>query len=261
MFEHNYQAYMTRGIVQHYAQLCLLQPAEQSILDLLRDELAYMKMLDIGIGGGRTSQHFSKVVQEYIGIDYSHEMITACQKRFPSLAQSGVFAVGDARNMSQFTDDSFDFILFSFNGIDVISHQDRLQVFKEVSRVGKSGGYFCFSSHNLQGLEREFNWQNHISLNPVKTYINLVMLALLRFFNRSISPQKIKDSTHEIIQDESHNFRLKQYYIRPQEQLNQLEAGFENIKIYSWKSGLELTTQQDLDTNVDMWLYYLCRIK
>jgi len=265
MNDHNHQVYIARDIVQHYRQLNQLQPAEQSILDLFGDEWSKMKMLDVGVGGGRTTQHFSGVVQEYVGIDYSDEMIAACQKRFPtssqSSSQSRVFEVVDARDMSQFADNSFDFILFSFNGIDSLSHQDRLQVFQEVNRVGKTGGYFFFSSHSLQGLEREFNWRNQISLNPLKTYVNLVMFAILRFCNRSISPQQIKDSAREIIQDESHNFRLKQYYIRPQEQLNQLKADFGDVRIYSWNSGLELTNQQDLDANFDMWLYYLCRIK
>jgi ubiquinone/menaquinone biosynthesis C-methylase UbiE len=265
MFEHNYQVYVARGIVQHYSQLCQLQPAEQTILDLLSDEWSSMKMLDIGVGGGRTTQHFSKLVQKYVGIDYSQEMIAACEKRFPPSSQSSdrsrVFEVVDARDMRQFEDNSFDFLLFSFNGIDALSHLDRLQVFQEVSRIGRSGGYFCFSSHSLQGLEREFNWRKQISLNPLKTYVNLVMFGLLRFFNRSISSQQIKSSDYEIIQDESHNFRLKQYYVRPQEQLVQLKADFDNIKMYSWKSGLELTNQKELNLNSDMWIYYLCQIK
>jgi ubiquinone/menaquinone biosynthesis C-methylase UbiE len=264
MFEHNYQVYLARGIVQHYSQLRQLQPAEQTILDLLGNEWASMKMLDIGVGGGRTTQHFSGVVQEYVGIDYSQEMIAACQTRFPQSSQSSsvsrVFELGDARDMRQFEDNSFDFILFSFNGLDSLSHLDRLQVFQEIGRIGKSGGYFFFSSHSLQGLEREFNWRKQISLNPLTTYVNLVMFGLLRFFNRSISSQQIKSSDHEIIQDESHNFRLKQYYIRPQEQINQLQADFSDIRMYSWKSGLELITQMDLSANTDMWLYYLCKI-
>lgn len=261
MVDQNYQAYIAREIVRHYSQLRQLQPAEQTILDLLRHEysLSNMKMLDIGVGGGRTTEYFSSVVREYIGIDYSEEMIAACQKRFPS--QSKVFKVVDARDMSQFSDNSFDFILFSFNGLDVISHPDRLQVFQEVRRIGKSGGYFCFSSHNLQALEQEFNWKNHLSLNPVETYVNLIMFAILRFFNRSVSLKQIKNSNYEIIKDEPHNFRLKQYYVRPQEQINQLKSDFDNIKIYSWKSGLELSTQQDLSANSDMWLYYLCEIR
>ncbi|MBD2188257.1 class I SAM-dependent methyltransferase [Pseudanabaena mucicola] len=261
MFENNYQVYTAREIVQHYSQLRQLQPAEQTILDLLQNQWSSINMLDIGVGGGRTTQHFSSIVQEYTGIDYAQEMITACQKRFPASTQARSFAVGDARNMQQFADKSFNFILFSFNGIDSLSHSDRLQVFQEVSRVSKSGGYFFFSSHSLQGLEREFNWKNQVSCNPLTTYVNLIMFVLLRFFNRSTSPQQIKSSSHEIIQDESHNFRLKQYYVRPQEQIRQLQANFENIKIYSWKSGLEITNPQELRANEDMWLYYLCTIK
>ncbi|PZO44112.1 MAG: class I SAM-dependent methyltransferase [Pseudanabaena frigida] len=261
MFEHNYQVYVARGIVQHYSQLRQLQPAEQTILDLLSDEWSSMKMLDIGVGGGRTTQHFSGVVQEYVGIDYSQEMIAACQTHFPSSSQSRVFEVGDARDMSQFEDNYFDFILFSFNGLDSLSHLDRLQVFQEISRIGKSGSYFFFSSHSLQGLEREFNWRKQISLNPLTTYVNLVMFGLLRFFNRSISSKQLKSSDYEIIQDESHNFRLKQYYVRPQEQIDQLKADFDNIKMYSWKSGLEIANQKELSINSDMWLYYLCQIK
>jgi ubiquinone/menaquinone biosynthesis C-methylase UbiE len=259
MVDQNHQVYIAREIVHHYSQLRQLQPAEQTILDLLRDKWSSMKMLDIGVGGGRTTQYFSSVVQEYIGIDYSEEMIAACQKRFHT--QSSVFEVVDARDMSQFPDNSFDFILFSFNGIDVISHLDRLQVLREVSRIGKSRGYFFFSSHSLQGLEKEFNWKTHISFNPFNTYVNMIMFTLLRFFNRSISQQQINTADYAIIQDESHNFRLKHYYVRPQEQLNQLKANFDNIRVYSWQSGLELITQQDLSANTDMWLYYLCQIK
>lgn len=261
MFDHNHQVFTARGIVQHYSQLHHLQPAEKTILELLTNEWSRMKMLDIGVGGGRTTPHFSRLVEEYVGIDYAQEMVAVCQKRFPQSSASRMFAVADARNMSQFQDNSFDFILFSFNGIDALSHLDRLKVFQEVSRVGKPGGYFFFSSHNMQGLEREFNWLNQLSLNPLKTYVNLIMLALLRCCNRSISLQQIKHADHEIIQDESHNFRLKQYYVRPREQLNQLATDFSNIKVYSWQSGLEIKTQQDLNVNADMWLYYLCRIK
>jgi ubiquinone/menaquinone biosynthesis C-methylase UbiE len=253
----NQKIYATRSIVQYYTQLSLLQPAEQAILDLLQGQWSKMKMLDIGVGGGRTTQHFSQLVMEYVGIDYSSEMIAACQKRFlasPTVA----FEVCDARNMSRFADNSFDFVLFSFNGIDYVSHTDRLKIFQEVSRISKPGGYFFFSSHNLQGIEREFNWRNQVSFNPIATYINLVMLAILRFYNRAIALSQLKTSAHAVIKDDSHNFRLKTYYVRPQEQLNQLEADFSHIQVYSWKSYLEIASKLELSSNTDLWLYYLC---
>ncbi|MBD2071573.1 class I SAM-dependent methyltransferase [Leptolyngbya sp. FACHB-671] len=258
--DNNRKLYTARGIVQHYTQLKMLQPAEQTILERFQNQWSSMRMLDIGVGGGRTTRHFSKLVLEYVGIDYSTEMIGACQKRFAASSDT-TFEVCDARDMSQFKDNTFDFIMFSFNGIDYVSHSDRLKVLQEVSRVSKPGGYFFFSSHNLQRIEREFNWKNQMSLNPITTYVNLVMLTLLRCFNYSTTLEQLSLSTHATVKDESHNFRLKTYYVRPQEQINQLEAGFSNIQVYSWKNGLELKTKNEWSANTDMWLYYLCTIK
>jgi ubiquinone/menaquinone biosynthesis C-methylase UbiE len=257
----NKKIYAARRIVQHYTQLRMLQPAEQTVLDLLKDRLSSMRMLDIGVGGGRTTQHFSQLVQEYVGIDYSTNMIAACQTRFAASSQNTTFEVCDARDMSRFKDDSFDLILFSFNGIDYVSHIDRLKVFQEVGRVSKSGGYFCFSSHNLQGMKQQFNWRNQISLNPIATYVNLVLLTILLCCNDSITRDQLNTSTHTVIRDESHNFRLKTYYVMPQEQLDQLESGFSNIQVFSWRNGLELKTKDEIRANTDMWLYYLCTIR
>jgi ubiquinone/menaquinone biosynthesis C-methylase UbiE len=262
--DRNQKTYIAASVVRHYAQLKALQPAEQAILERLRSQLSGMKMLDIGVGGGRTTQHFAPAVATYIGIDYSAEMIAACQKRFPasvSSASSAQFAVCDARDLSQFADNSFDFILFSFNGIDYVSQRDRLQVLQEVSRVGKPGSYFCFSSHNLQGFEQAFRFKKQFSFNPITTYVNLVMLALLRFFNRAIVQQTLENLPYAIVRDESHNFRLETYYIRPQAQLNQLASNFRNIQVYSWQTGLEITPENFPHANEDLWLYYLCMIK
>lgn len=256
----NHTTYTSPRVVHHYAQLNQLQPAEKSILDLLATQEPTLKMLDIGVGGGRTTQHFSSIAAEYVGIDYSAEMIAACQKRFPASPQAISFEVCDVRDLSRFRDNSFDFILFSFNGIDYISHADRLKVLQEIARVGKPGGYFFFSSHNLQGLEREFDFRKQLSLNPIRSYVNLVMLGLLHFLNRPITLRQLRGLAHVIVRDESHNFRLKTYYIRPQEQIKQL-AAFGAVKVYSWQSGLEITDESALAANSEMWLYYLCAFK
>ncbi len=256
----NQTTYESADVVRYYTQLQQLQPAEASILALLQVQLAQMTMLDIGVGGGRTTQHFADVVASYIGIDYSADMIAACQKRFSQVDSSISLRVGDARQLSQFADDSYDFILFSYNGIDSMSHADRLNLFQEVSRIGRSNGYFCFSSHNLDVFERDFDWRQQVSWNPLSTYVNLVMWGLLHLFNFPIGRQQLQPVNHAILRDESHNFRLKQYYIRPQAQLAQLPAQFSDVQVYSWKSGLELKTEAERSACSDRWLYYLCRI-
>jgi ubiquinone/menaquinone biosynthesis C-methylase UbiE len=253
----NIRTYAKASIVSYYQQLNELQPAEQI---LLKDLSPSCEMLDIGVGAGRTTKHFYPLTTQYLGIDNSAEMIAACRKRFPKLVET-TFQVGDARDMSCFADNQFDVILFSFNGIDYVSQNDRLQILREVYRVGKPGATFCFSSHNLQGFEKLIDWKSQLSFNPITTYTNLVMLGLLRILNPSLSSKALKELSHTIIKDESHNFRLKTYYIRPREQIAQLEQNFSNIQVFSWWNTQELVTEGDRSSNTDMWLYYFCTVK
>ena len=219
-----------------------------------------MKMLDLGIGGGRTTEHFAPLVDDYTGIDYSEQMILACQERFANASQAMTLEVGDARNLEPFPSNSFDFVLFSFNGIDYVSHGDRLKILQEVRRVGKPGSYFFFSSHNLQGIAEEFDFKKQLSLNPLKAYTNLVMSGLLKLFNPKVTSDRLKNSDYLIIRDEPHNFRLWNYYVRPAVQIEQLQqAGFDEIEVYSWRTG-QILDANDRATNMDMWLYYLCVI-
>ena len=138
MSDQNQKTYASAGIVWYYIQLSLLQPAEKTVLDRFKDQLSTMSLLDIGIGGGQTTQHFAPLAKAYTGIDYSAEMIVACQQKFSGVLPPASLNVGDARDMSQFADNTFDFILFSFNGIDYVSHYDRLRIFSRVKQGGKT---------------------------------------------------------------------------------------------------------------------------
>ncbi len=257
----NKTTYTATSIVNYYARLDWLQPAEIAILERLRPQLATMKMLDIGIGGGRTTLYFAPLVKQYVGIDYSSKMIAACQQRFKDSEYPMSFEVCDARDMSQFDDNSFDFILFSYNGIDYVSHKDRLKIFAEVKRVGKQGCYFFFSSHNLQTLEKGLTWQKQLSINPIKIYTNLVALGLFWLFNRSLNRQMVADADYLIVRDESHLFRLDTYYIRAAQQLKDLSQDFSHVEIYPWKSKERVLEMDAPVMETELWLYYLCQIK
>jgi ubiquinone/menaquinone biosynthesis C-methylase UbiE len=251
----NQKTYTTNRIVQHYKNLNQLQPAEQILLDL--PHLAQLKMLDLGVGAGRTTKHFQPKVTQYIGIDNAPAMIAACRQCFPHLPPDS-FDTCDARDLSRYPDNSFDLLLFSFNGIDYVSHDDRQLILQELHRIGKPGSILFFSSHNLQGFDRLIDPKSQLSLNPLTTYSNLVILAILRFLNRPYSP--IQKLPHAILKDESHNFRLDTYYIHPEAQVAQLKPHFDNIQVYSWRNTTELVTESDRASNTDMWLYYQCTI-
>lgn len=246
--------------MRYYRQLGLLQPAEAAVLNRFAAQWPTFKVLDIGVGGGRTTAHFAPQAAQYTGIDYCAEMIAACQSRFAKTLPPNCFELCDVRDLSRFADNAFDFILFSFNGIDYMSHRERQALLPEICRIGKPGGYFCFSSHNLQGLEQAFDLKRQLRLNPLSSYVNLIMLALLRWLNRPLTLTALQAADHVIVKDESHNFRLRTYYVRPKAQLEQL-AAFGPVDVYSWKSDLPIATAAALAANVDAWLYYLCSIK
>ena len=257
MPEPNQQTYSDAKIVNYYSYLSQLQPAETTILELLKPQLSAMTMLDMGVGGGRTTAYFAPLVKKYIGIDYASEMVAACQQKFPKLD----FQTADARDLSQFSDNSFDLVLFSFNGIDYVDHCDRLKILQEITRVAKPGAYFCFSTHNLIAISSQFKISYHLSLNLFSSYINLFMYSLLRLFNRDISTKDLATQSYAIIRDESHNFRLGTYYITPQAQLKQLDSYFENMQIYSWSTGELVKPTEDPAVLKDLWLYYLCQLR
>jgi ubiquinone/menaquinone biosynthesis C-methylase UbiE len=249
----NKGAYKERGIVKDYGQRFRLQPPEQTILNIFRDRLPSMKMLDIGIGGGRTTLHFAQLAKEYVGVDYSEEMV----ERFPDPSPHISFSVCDAREMRMFADNTFDFVMFSFNGIDSVSHEDRFRVFSEIQRVGKSGGYFCFSTHNIQCMYQEFELKSRFSLNPIKTLRNLTRRALLYQSNPLSDIENIRKFQHLILADGAHGYRLKNYYIKPAEQIRQLQDYLLNIQVYSLTDGQEIVNEAILNSIQDPWLYFL----
>lgn len=252
----NKRVYESRNIVEEYSSLDQLKKPEQTILNDIKAELEHMKMLDIGVGGGRTTVHFANLVNQYIGIDYSENMIDVCKKRFSSIISENIsFKVCDARDMKIFENNYFDFILFSFNGIDSVSYEDRLKILKEIIRLGKKGGYFCFSTHNIQHDEL-FNIR--VSLNPIRLSWRIFRYTLLRFLNKNLT--KLREQNYAIIKDNAHMFRLKHCYIKPIEQIKQLNnLGFKNIKIYSY-NGNRIEDLSKLEILEDLYLYYLCNI-
>ncbi len=250
----NRKTYGSFATVRYYTRLQTLFLPEQTILRLLEPGLGGMRMLDVGVGGGRTTPYFAPLVKEYVGIDYSPRMIAACQKKFtqdPNVA----FKICDVRSMDLFADDSFDFVMFSLNGLDYISHEDRLQALLEIKRVAREGGVLCFSSHNLLIAKKIFtyNW----TLNPIRLWGNFLQFLLLRMMNNDIKGLDKRD--YAIINDGAHFFRLNTYFIKPAYQIAQLqELGFQQVRIFSLNDGQEVT--DNIDDLPDYWLYYLCTV-
>lgn len=250
----NLDAFKNAHVVQEYcSQHNLFQP-EILFLNKHKNELERMSMLDIGIGAGRTTEHFAKIVQNYVGIDYSDLMIEKCKEKFEEI-DGHIFTVCDVRDMSMFADNTFDFVLFSFNGLDYVSELDRTRALVEIRRVIKRGGFFMFSSHNLQSVKSMY--QLNTSSGIIKLLRSLIKVALIFLINGR--PSKLLNKDIAIINDGAHKFKLSTCYIKPAKQINDLNTEkFGEVLLYSIDSG-EIIPVGKYNMTTEVWHYYLCR--
>lgn len=119
-----------------------LMPQEQYCLQLV-PALNRDSVLDIGIGGGRTTRPLLEIFKDYVGIDYSEGMISAAKSCFPNADIRRM----DARKLD--FDRLFDCVVFSFNGIDSVDFSDRDLIFQQIAKVLNPEGYFIYSTHNI----------------------------------------------------------------------------------------------------------------
>jgi SAM-dependent methyltransferase len=149
----NLNVYADPEVASHYGSLNYLTPCEVCLFDaFLKPGMA---VLDIAVGGGRTTPHLSSRASRYVGIDYSEEMVRICRQKFPKLK----FMVADASDLSAFADSSFDAIVIAFNGLDyILPAEKRCQCLRECARVLRSGGAIVFSSHNPRSILVRPDW-------------------------------------------------------------------------------------------------------
>lgn len=143
----NLELYNTERVVAYFDSLSGLQPVERYVFE--KYVSAGMRVVDIGVGAGRTTPWLAERASRYLGVDYSSAMIDVCKAKYPKLE----FKHGDATDLSFIPDSAFDAAIFSFNGIDCIpTDRGRLQCLSEMRRIVKPGGVVIFSSHNAKRL-------------------------------------------------------------------------------------------------------------
>jgi SAM-dependent methyltransferase len=120
---------------------------ERAAITSVASEARGRPILDVGVGGGRTTTMLRLVSDDYIGVDYTSEMVAACRRNYPGAD----IRWGDVRNLSDFDDGHFQLVVFSYNGLDAIDHGDRAQALAEMSRVLAPGGLLVLSTHNKVG--------------------------------------------------------------------------------------------------------------
>jgi SAM-dependent methyltransferase len=251
------QTYNDKNFVRMYARDSKLQPAEAALLERLRADLPHLDMLDLGVGAGRTAFHFAPVARSYLGIDYSAAMIEECRRQMPNVR----FEVGDARAMDFAADESFDLVLFSYNGVDHLTETERGQFLREAMRILRPGGLLAFSSHNANYIPKIIALNRfRIQRSLRETLRSLKWSAIFRLHNPWIGFRPPPQAGRFF--DGLHGFKSAGvYYIRPDLQIAALRrAGITDICCVGNDESDIVSADPDLIRNWTYpWVYYFCR--
>jgi SAM-dependent methyltransferase len=134
-------------VVSEYAAEGWSDPGEVGALTMAADLARGRPVLDLGVGGGRTTSLLRLVSSQYLGIDYTPEFIDLCRSRHPHAE----VRLGDARDLVEIDAGSQGLVVFSQNGIDAVDHAGRAEVLAEANRVLEPGGIFYYSTLNKDG--------------------------------------------------------------------------------------------------------------
>lgn len=253
---HNLAVFDSAGVVQEYAAFAELYPGEIALINEISFDYSSPSILDIGVGAGRTVEALRGISGSYIGIEPAPGMVRRAQELHPEadLRCANVLDLAAVAPPS-----SFDIAFFSFNGIDYLTHEERLKALREVYRVLKPGGSFIFSTHQLsfglehRGFKGEIPRENLGIRNVVRAaFVN--GRALIRYVANQTKVQVNK--RYAILNDQAHAYALLTYYVSVEEQLHQLrECGFDSTQCSFYNPLGGKISVEELETSKLPWFY------
>lgn len=246
-FKRNLDVYSDSSVVAHYARENDLQPCEEKLFG--RWLRPGMRVLDLGVGGGRTTPFLARDASRYVGVDFSQAMIDACKTKYPQFE----FHPCDATDLGRFQAGEFDLVAFSFNGIDYISSDEaRSRCLSEVARVLSDDGVFIFSSHHARAIARlpQFRGASHVKKAWRVAYATFRSLKLAL---RVLTGAPFYEGSGYMLDPEYGGLHI--YVSTPATMIPQLNsAGFDVVEVCGgdWPS-----TEAPLLTP---WHYYACTL-
>ena len=235
--EVNQQTYTSGATTSRYQDFNDLFAGE---IQMFANNQATLKgrVLDIGIGAGRTTQALAADAKTYVGIDLAAPMVQIARSRFPELDLREM----DMRDVpAQFAGEQFDTILISFNSIDYIPWADREPLLVGLRKLLQSSGVLMISTHSLEHLHR-----HPVRLRPprqarpqpstlltqpveyAKQCVRLLgWLARAPKNHLRLRKHEVKGRGYAIVNDSGEHFSLLTAYVDEPTQRDQLaKAGF-----------------------------------
>jgi SAM-dependent methyltransferase len=239
--EVNRRTYRKTRVVKSYRQFDELFPAEEQIFRRF-DKQFSGAVLDIAIGGGRTTRALLPKAASYIGFDFSQGMVDLAKNKYP---QAEIIQLDMRETAQRLAGRSFDAILISYNGIDYISWEERNELLVALRTLLNSGGVLAFSTHNLAVMKgaRRFEVRSDLRpdisallQSPTRFMINAAKLPLWMAkawpnYRRNRQYEKSYGG-YAYINDSGENYGLLTLYVEQQLQIQSLkDSGFPIVEV------------------------------
>jgi len=124
------ETYSSKESLKHYKEIGLWN-AEKILFKKYFPKKA--KLLDIGCGGGRTTIPLAKLGYNVTAFDITPAMVKLTKENAQKFNIKAKIEVGDATKI-KYPSDSFDCVLFSFNGIEAIPGGEEGRTYKIAGR-------------------------------------------------------------------------------------------------------------------------------
>jgi SAM-dependent methyltransferase len=220
---HNAQIFFSDQLADWYSAQTLC-PAETMILLRHRDAFKNKRVLDLGVGSGRTTRFLQPFAETYVGVDFSPQMLARCKRDFPAATLYEM----DIRELGKLADDRFDFVMASWAVLDALAPDDRLKALSRIATMTKSGGVFVLSAHNrdaaIAGKPPAMAWTKR----PDRLAREAAHYAIARRNYARMKHMRRDEADHALYNDMAHRWQGVFYYISRAAQTAQLEKlGFD----------------------------------
>jgi SAM-dependent methyltransferase len=252
--EINSRIYHAHGVTNAYRSKLLLDRPETMALLRYQPGFFGRRVLDIGIGTGRTAGFLHPLARRYVCIDYSQEMVDHVRKALPGVEVH----LADMRDLSRWGAAEFDFIFAPNNVFDAVSHEDRLRILAEARRVLSADGLLMFSAHNRRSRTAGKPPRLAYSRNPIAQARYVLEYLKRRRNHLRVGRLHLHEEEYALLNDVGHNYALLHYYIDRDTQRRQLEAGgFRPLEVFD-SDGRSLGESDD-DASSPSLLYVAAR--
>jgi SAM-dependent methyltransferase len=237
----NSATYQNLRVVKSYDGFEELFASEISIFDRFRQQFSG-RVLDIAVGGGRTTRALLPNAASYVGFDFSAGMVALAKQFFP---QADLRQLDMRDTPREFAGQKFDAILISFNGVDYITWDERNQLLAALRGLLAPGGVLAFSTHDLSTVNENRGFRiredlrpdwNVLASSPLTFAKRLIKIPIwvaraLPNYLRHRPLEKIFDG-FAYVNDNGENYGLLTCYVSTARQISVLETcGFENVDV------------------------------